>query len=104
VALVHPDLDRETEEILADVLKVSIQILILPYSNFASGGAGGVHGGVDVKLFWNCIGVILVKVKVSRGTVPFSPMGIDSADTGQPPNGEICMGKSHLLPNNPARQ
>jgi translation initiation factor 6 len=25
VALVHPDLDRETEEILADVLKVSIK-------------------------------------------------------------------------------
>jgi hypothetical protein len=38
----------------------------------------------------------LVKVKVSRGTVPFSPMGVDSADTGQPPNGKICMDKSHL--------
>ncbi len=25
VALVHPDLDRETEEILADVLKVNIK-------------------------------------------------------------------------------
>ncbi len=31
-------------------------------------------------------------------------MGIDSADTNQPSNGEICMGKSYLLPNNPARQ
>ncbi len=31
-------------------------------------------------------------------------MEIDSADTGLPPNGEICMHKSHLLPNNPARQ
>jgi hypothetical protein len=25
--------------------------------------------------------MVVVKVKVSRGTVPFSPMGIDSADT-----------------------
>ncbi len=31
-------------------------------------------------------------------------MGIDSADTSQSPNGEICMDKSHLLPSNPARQ
>jgi hypothetical protein len=31
-------------------------------------------------------------------------MGIDSADTSQPPNGEICKNKSHLLSNNPARQ
>ncbi len=31
-------------------------------------------------------------------------MEIDSADIRQPPNGEICMDKSHLLPNNPARQ
>jgi hypothetical protein len=29
VALVHPDLDRETEEILADVLKVSLKISVL---------------------------------------------------------------------------
>ncbi len=32
------------------------------------------------------------------------PMGIDSADTSPSPNGEICMDKSPLLPNNPARQ
>jgi hypothetical protein len=44
--------------------------------------------------------VIVVGVKVSRGIVPFSPMGIDSADTNQPSNGEICMDISHLLPNN----
>ncbi len=31
-------------------------------------------------------------------------MGIDSADTNQPPNGEICMDKSHLLPTDPVRQ
>jgi hypothetical protein len=48
--------------------------------------------------------VIVVRVKVSRGIEPFSPVGIDNADTSQPPNGEICMDKSHLLPNNPARQ
>jgi hypothetical protein len=47
--------------------------------------------------------VIVVRVKVSRGIVPFSLMGIDSVDTNQPSNGEICMDKSHLLPNNPAR-
>jgi hypothetical protein len=48
--------------------------------------------------------VIVVRVKVSRGIMPFSPLGIDSADTNHPSNREICMGKSHLLPNNPARQ
>jgi hypothetical protein len=31
-------------------------------------------------------------------------MGIDSADTNQPSNGEIWMDKSHLLSNNPDRQ
>ncbi len=51
-----------------------------------------------------CIDVIVVRVKVSRGIEPFSPMEIDSEDTSLPPNGEICMDKSHLLPNNPARQ
>ncbi len=48
--------------------------------------------------------MFVVRVKVSRVIVPFSPMGIDSADNSQPPNVEICMDKSHLLPNNPARQ
>jgi hypothetical protein len=48
--------------------------------------------------------VIVVRVKVSRGIVSFSQMGTDSADTSQPPNGEICKDKSPLLPNNPARQ
>ncbi len=48
--------------------------------------------------------MIMVRVKVSRGFEPYSPMGIDSADTNQPSNAEICMDKSHLLPNNPARQ
>jgi len=48
--------------------------------------------------------VIVVRVKVSREIAPFSPMEIDSADTSQLPNGEIYREKSHLLPNNPARQ
>jgi hypothetical protein len=33
--------------------------------------------------------VIVLRVKVSRGIEPFSPMEIDSADTSQWPNGEI---------------
>jgi hypothetical protein len=37
--------------------------------------------------------VIMVKVKVRTGIAPFSPMEIDSADTTQPPNGEICIGQ-----------
>ncbi len=48
--------------------------------------------------------MIVVRVKVSRGIKPFSPLEIDSADTSQLPNGEICMDKSHLLSNNPAWQ
>ncbi len=59
------------------------------YSNFA----WGLHGGVGVKcsggllVFWTWIDVIVVRVKVSRGFEPLSPMGIDSADTSQPPIG-----------------
>jgi hypothetical protein len=59
---------------------------------------------VEACLFWICIDVIVVRVKVSRGILPFSPTEIDSADTSPSPNGEICLDKSHLLPNNPARQ
>jgi hypothetical protein len=33
--------------------------------------------------------MIVVRIKISRGIVPFSPMGIDSADTGQPPMGDL---------------
>jgi hypothetical protein len=47
--------------------------------------------------------VIVVMVKVSRRIVSFSLLEIDSADTKQPSNEEICMDKSHLLPNNPVR-
>ncbi len=55
-------------------------------------------------MFRSFIDVIVVRVKVSRGTEPFSPMEIDSADTSQPPNVEIYMDKSLILPNNPARR
>jgi hypothetical protein len=48
--------------------------------------------------------MIVVWVKVSRGIVPFSPIRIDSTNTSQPTNGEICMDKSDLLLSNPARQ
>ncbi len=76
------------------------------YSNFLLGGCMvmWMGGGLEACLIWRYIDVIVFRVKVSRGIVPFSPMGIDSADTNQPSNGEICMDKSHLLPNNPARQ
>ncbi len=36
--------------------------------------------GTKACLFWSCIDVSLVWIKVSRGIVPFSPMGIDSAN------------------------
>jgi hypothetical protein len=59
-------------------------------------------GGLLVlELNWRDCGIGL---KVSRGIEPFSPMGTESADTRQPPNGKICIDKSHLLPNNPAQQ
>ncbi len=86
-------------------LYLPIETSTVIYSNFA----WGLHGGVDVKwsggacLFRSCIDVIVVRVKARRGNEPFSPMEIDSADTSQPPNGEICMDKSHLLPNNQTR-
>ncbi len=42
-------------------------------------------------MFWSCIDVIVIRVKVSRRIVPFSSMGIDSANTNQPSNREICI-------------
>jgi hypothetical protein len=72
--------------------------------------AWGLHGGVDVKYIvwrlacsWSCANVIVIRVKVRGGIVPFSLMAIDSTDTSRPPNGEIYKDKSHLLLNNPAR-
>jgi hypothetical protein len=67
------------------------------YSNLT----GGLHGGLEACLFRSCIDVILVRVKVSRGIAPYYPMGINSPDSSQPPNGEISLDKSHLLLNNP---
>ncbi len=62
-----------------------------------------VWSRLEACLFWSWIHVIVVRVKVSRGFEPLPPMVIDSADTNQPSNGQICMDKSHLLPNNPDR-
>jgi hypothetical protein len=73
-------------------------------------GGCNLHGGVDVRwsgglLFWCCIDVIVVRVKVTRELCHFPQWeSTDSADTSQSANGEICMDKSHLLPNNPAWQ
>ncbi len=50
--------------------------------------------------------MIVVRNKVSRGIEPFSPMGIDSAEseTSQSPNGEFCMDKSSRLLSNTVTQ
>jgi len=54
-------------------------------------------------LFWSCIDVIVVRVKVSRG-IAILTNGDRQCDTIQSPNGETCTDKSHLLSNNPDRQ
>jgi hypothetical protein len=62
---------------------------------------------MDVKecLFWSCIDVIVVRVvSTQQRIVSFYPIGIDTVDTSQPPNGEICMDKLHLLLNNPVQK
>jgi hypothetical protein len=84
------------------ISQIGIETSTFICSNFA----WGLHDGVDVMwsggllVFWSCIDVIVVRFKLSRGIKPFSPMEIDSANISHPPNGEICMDKSHLLPNN----
>jgi hypothetical protein len=56
---------------------------------------------MEAWLFQTCIDVIVITVKVSRGIVAFSPMGIDSAG-GQ--WGDLHGKIAYTLPNNPARQ
>ncbi len=60
-------------------------------------------GGLEPCLFKSALTCLWLGLK-SAGDLCHSPMGIDSADTRQQPKGEICMDKSHLLSNNPARQ
>jgi hypothetical protein len=59
--------------------------------------------GLEPCLFWSALTCLWLLLKLA-GDLCHSPMGIDSADTRQQPKGEICMDKSHLLSNNPARQ
>ncbi len=47
--------------------------------------------------------MIVVRVKVSRGTVVLPDGDRQCGHYSQQPNGEIGMDKPHLLPNNPAR-
>ena len=56
VALVHPDLDRETEEILADVLKVGNATFYIRVSIFVNDKEFSVSGFLILFIYsrWRC--------------------------------------------------
>jgi hypothetical protein len=73
------------------------------YSSFA----WGLHGYVDVRwsgslLVWSGIDVFVVKVKVSRGIVPFSHWRSTVRTLINRPKGRFAWTK-HIFPKNPAR-
>ncbi len=66
---------------------------------------GILHGGcrldVDLELVfvWSKIDEFVFGLKSVDELCHSPPMGIGSADTSQPPKGEICKDKSHYLPS-----
>ncbi len=78
--------------------------LSLQYIMFALGS----RVGVDLRLvcFSSFTDVVVFEVSVSRGTVPFLPMGLCTAseDTANHPRGRFAWTNPYLLSNNPARQ
>ncbi len=78
---------------LFDFLQIDIETSTFYIQYFFLGVAWWCECEVVWRLtcFRSCIDVIVVRVKVSRGFESFFPMGIDSADISQLPNGQITV-------------